>query len=213
MNFWGLALGKNHKDQSKERRFHGRLRRKVATREVRQRFLVVCEGERTEPAYFEAFQVPGLVVRVEGVGVSNLRLIEEARHKQARDDYDQVWCVFDRDDCEVDHIHRAIEQAQLLGYGIAFSNQAFELWYLLHFHYQWTAMSRSDYCERLSKCLGDEYQKNRPGIYLQLESRQEAALRNAQRLYEQYDPWEPASSDPSTTVHWLVEELNKHRRP
>lgn len=49
----------------KGERRQGRSSRRVGTREVRQRFLIVCEGEQTEPNYFRAFQVPGLVVKIE----------------------------------------------------------------------------------------------------------------------------------------------------
>jgi hypothetical protein len=33
--------------------------RRVKTRELRQRFLIVCEGGKTEPRYFESFQRKG----------------------------------------------------------------------------------------------------------------------------------------------------------
>jgi len=39
-------------------------RRGRCGRIVRQRFLIVCEGEKTEPGYFRSFQVPGVVVDI-----------------------------------------------------------------------------------------------------------------------------------------------------
>ena len=45
---------------------------------VRQRFLIVCEGSKTEPQYFEQFRVPGLVVKVEGIGMNTLSLVDKA---------------------------------------------------------------------------------------------------------------------------------------
>ncbi len=48
-------------------RVRGRTGRRVDTRTARQRFLIVCEGEQTEPNYFRAFQVPGLVVKTQDV--------------------------------------------------------------------------------------------------------------------------------------------------
>jgi hypothetical protein len=96
---------------------------------------------------------------------------------------------------------------------MAFSNQAFELWYLLHFDYHHVALTRPDYSVRLSQRLGRRYVKNSVGMYLFLFDRQPTAITNARRLMEIYDPWRPAHDDPSTTVHELVEELNKYRRP
>ncbi len=201
------------KKRLKDGKSRGRQPRKVATREVRQRFLIVCEGKRTEFFYFKAFQVPGLVVQVEGIGESTVRLIEEVQHKQRQGVYDQTWCVFDRDDCVPEHVHSAIAQAEDRGYRVAFSNQAFELWYLLHFHYYHTALSRHDYCDHLSRLLGHAYKKECKSMYAELLSQQETAIDNARRLYCSYQPWDPIHCDPSTTVYLLVEELNKHRRP
>ena len=72
-------------------------RRRVNVREMRQRFLIVCEGEKTEPNYFNGFRVPKAVVKVVGTGENTIRVVEKAIKRMAEDDYDQVWCVFDRD--------------------------------------------------------------------------------------------------------------------
>jgi len=103
--------------------------------DTRQRFLIVCEGAKTEPQYFERFRVPGLVVKVEGVGMNTLSLVEEAVKLREEDDYDQVWCVFDKDDFSIDQFENAIHCAKENGMYVAYSNQAFELWYVLHFEY------------------------------------------------------------------------------
>jgi hypothetical protein len=42
---------------------------------------------------------------------------------------------------------------------------------------------------------------------------QSQAIKNSKRLLEQYNPPQPAIDNPSTTVHLLVEELNKFVRP
>lgn len=207
-------MSKQHRTESRSR---GRRQRRVGTRDIRQRFLIVCEGERTEPNYFKAFQTPGeVLVTVIGVGENTLQLIEIAQKKVAIEpgSYDQVWCVFDRDDSKADHIHCAIARAKELGYGVAFSNQVFELWYLLHFHYYNAAISRNTYCERLSRLLGYTYTKNSTDMYDDLQARQDEAMQHAQRLLNEYETWQqPVERDPSTTVHLLVAELNKHRRP
>ena len=48
----------------------------VDKRLLRPSILIVCEGERTEPAYFNSF---GVAAKVHGTGMSTLRLVEEAR--------------------------------------------------------------------------------------------------------------------------------------
>ncbi len=194
-------------------RVRGRQMRPVGTRAVRQRFLIVCEGEQTEPNYFRAFQASGLVVQIKDVNERGEKLVAKAEQLRNDDDYDQVWCVFDRDDLPPSQISAAFQRANQAGIAIAFSNQAFELWYLLHFDYHNTAITRKDYCERLEKRLGQAYAKNNATMYALLLDRQPTAIANARRLLEIYAPWQPAQHDPATTVHKLVEELNKHRRP
>lgn len=199
--------------RQKTKRHQGRAGRRIGTRKVRQRFLIVCEGEQTEPNYFRAFQVPGLVVKIEDVNRRGRALVEKAEQLREDDDYDQVWCVFDRDDLLPGQINEAHQRAGQLGIGVAFSNQAFELWFLLHFDYHNTAITRRDYCERLEQRLQREYDKASPNMYELLLTQQPVASANARRLLALYEPWRPAEHDPSTTVHLLVEELNKHRRP
>lgn len=126
---WERTLGKK---SPRSDRVRGRTGRRLNVREVRQRFLIVCEGERTEPAYFRAFQVPGLVIQAAGIGESAEQLVQAAIRRSADSDYDQVWCVFDCDDLTADQIHRAIDMATHHGFRVALSNQSFELWYLLH---------------------------------------------------------------------------------
>lgn len=178
--------------------------RRVDVRKPRQRFLIACEGEKTEPAYFEGFRVPG---RIMGLGKDPLTLVERAYIESQRDDYDQVWCVFDRDEVLPERFNRAFTQAQQWGMKIAYSNQAFELWFLLHFHYCDTALSRSDYIERLSRQLNRPYTKSDRTIFDMLYPRIKEAINNAERLLAEYDPSRPAEDDPSTTVHLLVQEL------
>jgi len=60
--------------------------------------------------------------------------------------------------------------------------------------------------------LGHPYQKNSEIIFEELLARQADAIRNAKRLLAQYSPPNPAADNPSTTVHKLVEQLNRFAR-
>lgn len=185
------------------------MQRPVDVREPRDSFLIVCEGEKTEPNYFRAFRVVSAKVEVLGLGKNTRSLVEAAIEEKNKDQYDQVWCVFDRDSFPPDQFNAALTLAERNGMKVAYSNEAFEIWYLLHFHYYDAAMSRSDYCKKLSGLLGFEYKKNSPDMHENLLLRQEAAIKNAKRLLAQYNPPNPEEDNPSTTVFELVEELNK----
>ena len=62
------------------------MQRRVNFRELRQRFLIVCEGENTEPNYFNSFRVPGEVIDVRGIGENTVRLVERAIKLMEEDD-------------------------------------------------------------------------------------------------------------------------------
>lgn len=210
-------------DQTKKwfiRHYHIQ-KRLVRTRELRQRFLIVCEGEKTEPNYFEAFkqELPKDVVQVDiqGVGDNTLSLVhraKELRDQRANGDYkfDQVWIVFDRDSFPPDDFDNAIHMADSDKMKCAWSNEAFELWYILHFEYLNTGMSRKEYQVKLSRLLKIPYKKNASDMYNTLAEigNQEQAISWAKRLRES-DQRPPSSANPCTTVFLLVEELNRFK--
>jgi hypothetical protein len=171
--------------------------------------LIVCEGEKTEPNYFRSFRVPGLVVDVKGVGENPSRLVKTTQEYNQKDEYDQIWCVFDRDDWRTQDFNNAIKKAKTLKFRVAYSNEAFELWYVLHFEFLNTAIPRSQYIQKISSILGQPYQKNSTTIYNDLLGKQDTALKHARKLLSQYDPHNPAKDNPVTTVHLLVQELNR----
>lgn len=195
---------------------HGYRQRAVEIRSLRPRFLIVCEGSKTEPAYFESFRLNRRVVSVDiyGLGRRALSVVQEAIRLRSDGDYnaalDQVWCVFDRDDVSAGDFNAALVLAEQEGIHVAYSNQAFELWYLLHFHYVDTGVSRQDYNDKLTRLLGHPYRKNSRDTYQELENRQRDAIANAQHLLAHYDPPNPANDNPSTTVHLLVDQLNTY---
>ena len=199
------------KRKSSSRR--GYSNRKTDYKDVRQRFLIVCEGEKTEPNYFRSFKLLIKVIEIDikGVGENPTKLVNSAKefNEQEESDYDQVWCVFDRDDVPLEKFNNAIKKAEAQGFKVAYSNEAFELWYVLHFEYLDTGISRKDYCKKLDKLLKREYEKNSDKIYDELIDKQTTAIKNAKRLLKEYPTPKPGIDKPSTTVHLLVEELNK----
>lgn len=193
----------------KQSKFVGYSRRKVNIREIRQRFLIVCEGEETEPNYFQSFRTAKLVIEAKGIGKSPNAVIKKTLELKDKDDYDQCWCVFDRDSWTEEEFTQAIKSAEAEGLQVAYSNQAFELWYILHFEFLTNGLPRSDYQQKLTKLLGHDYKKNSQRMYDELIQKQPTAIKNATKLLKEYDPSNPANDNPSTTVHLLVQELNR----
>lgn len=187
----------------------GYSERRVNTREIKQRFLIICEGTQTEPNYFKSFRVPKIVIAIKGLGRNPTQIVEYAIDRRSEDDFDQVWCVFDRDIWTPQDFQQAFKIAIRSKIQIAYSNEAFELWYILHFHFINTAIPRSDYQKKLSSLMEKPYAKNSRDMYDELLSLQPTAIANADRLLQEYPKPDPVTDNPSTTVHRLVKELNR----
>jgi hypothetical protein len=199
----------------------GYLERKVGNKETIPTFLIVCEGEKTEPNYFESFPVSTRPkVRIVGAGCETIAVVNKAielmTERPKTKPFDRVWCVFDRDPSRVNNTAQRFNEALRLAaqenIEVAYSNECFELWYLLHFNFYDTAVPRSDYYKKLTKLLGYDYAKNSDDMYVKLEDKQNQAIKRAQKLLASYEPHYPESDNPVTTVHLLVEELNKYIR-
>lgn len=124
--------------QRARRRQPRSLTRNAPTREERLTLLIICQGAVTEVEYFRHFELATADIIPLGRPFDPETLVQEALDlRQAAIDqkkaYDQVWCVFDKDDTEPGPFHAAIQKAQANGLEVAYSNQVFEYWFLLHF--------------------------------------------------------------------------------
>ena len=55
------------------------LKRASSLRTVKQTFLIVCEGEVTEPEYFNSFRLTSANVKAIGKGMNTISLVKEAK--------------------------------------------------------------------------------------------------------------------------------------
>lgn len=196
-------------------------------------FLIVTEGECTEPMYFRGLQkliqekIGGMVdvveiplIDIRGEGISTGKLIEKTDEivNKANIIYQNVWVVFDKD-AFLD-FDEAISAGAKRGYQVAWSNQSFEYWLYLHFDFSDSALHRNDWNKKLDEIfrkynLGDgTYHKNYENIYTLMNCQEgvDMAIRNAKRRMADFDnrEYKPSEYDPGTTVHKLVEMLKKY---
>lgn len=205
-------------------------KRKEKTKELRVYFLIVCEGEKTEPNYFKSFKtnVKSFVCTIDAFGeASNTKDLVNRTIKyrsKSSQEYDSVWVVFDRDSFSPNNFNGAIQLAENNDIKVGWSNEAFELWYLLHFQYRNTYMSREDYKTAIEKEINDKiaaqskskkpakfkYQKNSKEMYAVLEKygNQKQAIKYAEKLIENHSCTNYAIHNPCTRIHLLVQELN-----
>lgn len=201
--------------------------RKGPYKEPNATILIVCEGENTEPDYFRRFRVASATVEVVGTGYNTVSLVKRAIELNRQERYDQVWCVFDKDDFGADVFDNAIQLAEAKGLHAAWSNQAFEYWLILHFEdHQGGGMPRSGYDQKLNAHLapfGLKYDGRRSkrvtrelfevlgGIdAARRKSRQALAIERSVRNLARHGVKPDSQKESATTVHRLVETLLRY---
>lgn len=191
-----------------------------------ERHLIVTEGTKTEPNYFgemgdrinRIYRGDPIKVEIMGTGRNTTSLYDFAKEKVESDmaGYTHVWLVYDKDSFSADKFNAVAEMcqsAQSCGscFHAIWSNECFELWFLLHFEFLQAGLSREMYIPKLDehlKKLGlQPYRKNDPNMFAILEPYLFTAIKNAKKLEEKNEGVLPANAKPGTQVHKLVEYL------
>lgn len=200
--------------------------------------LIVCEDQKTEPFYFRQFKnlfpEDTVYLREIGTGKKPKGIVEqtinerESLSNEAKKTIDEVWVVFDKDDegdnaKTLESFNFAWELAEKEKINIAFSNEVFELWLLLHFSDVNSAKSIPR--KEIYECLGKEissletyntfvydHKKSDPekviGAAMTLGS-EEIAIERAKKLLQEHKGKKPIDANPSTTVFILVNRLRE----
>ena len=193
-------------------------------------YLIVTEGTETEVNYFENISriieerfrssiiVEKIDIKVEGTARSTRVLVNEAIKKRSLKTYSEVWVVFDKDDNK--DFDEAITLAKKEGLNVAWSNESFELWLLLHFQDLKSAIHRDGYTTILNTHFknkninnGNKYDKNIYNIFDITSPYVEIAIKRSNSLLEDHrcdKIFSPEKMNPATTVQDLVEELIKY---
>jgi len=168
--------------------------RKTKNRDLRKRILIICEGKRTEPLYFNGIKrdtrSTGLEIEILGRSKnSGLELVKHAvklkeTAEKENNEYDSVWIVLDKD--TYSKLAETFSEAGKNNINIAFSSVSFEIWYLLHYVYTTKPWKNCSELERELKKHISDYDKSKSDIYLILQDRTSAAVANAVRLREHH---------------------------
>ena len=192
-----------------------RIARHGPRREPYNRVLIVREGTRTEPLYFQdlaaRYRLSTANIVVIGSGSDPGTVVHKAkklRNSESRhgEKYDEVYCVFDRDEHAT--FDRACEEARASGVKVARSWPSFEFWLRLHFGFSRKPYARSGGKSAAQHCVDDVnrwlpgYAKGTPGIFRRLEDRLERAKVDAAPALA--DAEATGEFNPSTEIHKLV---------
>lgn len=199
-------------------------KRKKATKESYDKVLIVCEGSKTEPNYFEEiqahYQISSLNIVIDGESGSSPSCVVKHAKKLAKKEtdlgspFDKIYCVFDKDNHAC--YDSALAQIQAQSGDVFQSAQSvpsFEFWLLLHFE-----MTTRAYVSQQGNSVGAQvvrdlkakdgmaqYDKGEKGSFKKLFNRLDTAKRNAERVLAAAESNQ--TDNPSTHVHLLVDYL------
>lgn len=207
--------------------------RSSETKKPLERILIVSEGKKTEPIYFnyliEHFRLSTADIEVTGAAHScPYHVVSEAvklydKSMSNKEVYDKVFCIIDKDSHP--KYNNALEYAKTLPADIFYiinSIPCFELWLLLHYEYtikSFSKTARRSICEsliknNLKKYLPN-YEKNISNLnkdellYILNDDNIKAAISNAKKVLLYCT--KHSIDNPSTKIHDLVLILQKLR--
>lgn len=209
----------------------GKERQKRESKELKTRaetWLIVCEGKKTEPNYFKSLfeyvnsksdrkikpEIIGTGRNTESL-VSSIddyfTFVDDLKQKK-KILYGKVFAVFDKDSFKKGQFNNAISTALRKGYIPIWSNECFELWFLLHFNLLESNITRDEYYQKLSENFGTKYKKSDDHFaMLNTEVNLKNAMQNAIQLHSKSeDKKSYADRAPCTTVFQLIEEIEKY---
>ena len=172
-------------------------------------YLIVCEGRKTEPNYFNGLKkkinekygnkvdvlLPDIEVKGTGKNTTDLVRYTSQFVNYSNKKYGKVWIVFDKDDYSDEQFDKAIENCF---YDVAWSNPNFELWLLLHFRKVINYVSKDDIFVYLDK----EFQKNN-GLTKAIANSKNLELLNNKIK-------KPSENNPMTMVYKIVVDLEEY---
>lgn len=216
----------------KKRKAERQSRQKKVRTELSETWLFVCEGAKTEPNYLRSLidyankisdQSP-IKADIKGLGENTESLVKCVddfyeyadkfnAHKRGLP-YAKTFVLFDKDSFKANQFNNAINMAKLRGYIPIWSNECFELWFLLHFDYYDSNNGREAYFQRLTELLNEEYDKA-DDIFTKIHTpaRMKKAMnysKKLEKIFEENDP--PHKKVPCTKMYVLIEEIQKHLR-
>ena len=157
--------GRKEKDNWKKKRRQEYLEKKEF------RYYIFCEGQATEPKYFQGFKRyiednpiyrDMVLIEIEGCQAETMRVIGKAEEYvyENKITKGQIWCVYDKDSFPASDVNGVVQRADVLNqnnpdvqYHAAWSNECIEFWFMLHFAYYTANNHRSEYRKFLNEKL------------------------------------------------------------
>ena len=132
---------RKEKDNWKKKRRQEHLEKKEF------RYYIFCEGQATEPKYFQGFKRyiednpiyrDMVLIEIEGCQAETMRVIGKAEEyvRENKITKGQIWCVYDKDSFPASDVNGVVQRAEALNqqnpdiqYHAAWSNECIEFWF------------------------------------------------------------------------------------
>ena len=198
------------------------------------RYYIFCEGEQTEPLYFEGFKQliennpiykDMVLIEIELCVADTMRVIDMAERYIRKNGIDrgQIWCMYDKDSFLARDFNGVEERADkpnlenpILQYHATRSNEYIELWFILHFAYYTSNNHKTEYIRFLNDKFSElgigKNQKNMKGIFNVLVEKgsPKLAIRYAKWIVKEGQRKTPVEIAPGMKVYELMEEQAKY---
>ena len=196
-------------------------------RQAPANYLIVCEGKKTEPNYFNGLKkqinkkygnkVDVLIpnIEVKGTGRNTIDIVKYTQKfvNYASKVYGQVWVVFDKDDYNDEQFELAIANCN---YNACWSNPNFELWLLAHLKKVNKYITKDNVVVELNK----EFQKNGLGNYskndtkifekVTKDGKLYTAIENCKQMEKLNKKGQASERNPMTKVYKIVDGLKEY---
>lgn len=230
-------MARRKKPSGRERKELSRSDFQRASKAINQRNSVIIASEDTESSVVYFRLILNDLMREKKITINSCVFAKHTsthptgvlndlvKHKEkdgsTYNDFDHSWIVIDRDNQwqagnghEEEDFNQALSEAEEKGIKVAYSNDAFELWYLLHFNYENAVTPRSDLNSKVKALFNNPKSLKSADFVKRIYPRlvgepEKTAIRNAEKLLKMHldNGTEPSNANPSTTIHNLVKLL------
>ncbi|CAB5506145.1 hypothetical protein THERMOT_2280 [Bathymodiolus thermophilus thioautotrophic gill symbiont] len=190
-------------------------------RHIRKSVLIALEDTKSSKYYLQALtKDKRIALQVEYAkhrGSDPRNVLKAIEKHKTNMSFEQKWIVIDRDEHQQENFNSTLVQANKMGVKVAYSNECYELWLLLHFKEVTRHITRHEIRRQLDqefiKAFNCTYKKHEKDVYGMLIDRQNMAISRAKKLINkldkdgELDPYN-TTNNPPTTMYKLIEYLN-----
>lgn len=185
------------------------------TRQLRPLHLFICEDTKSSKYYIEGLgKDNGINIKAENAnGTSPENVLKSAKDKQklfTDKGVVQIYCLFDKDDCDDNKFNKVIAQCKKAGFTPAISIPCYEYWLLLHLKrtnqpfndaQECCETFRTEYNRRFQTQYSIKELKAKKDIFNDLKNNLNTAITNAENLNLE------ENNTPYTNMHEVIKKV------